>query len=67
MKRDLTDILVCPVHKTDLDLRVEDEKDGEILEGALHCGECGFDYPIVDGIPNLLPPEMQEEGGAAEA
>ena len=24
------------------------------------CTECGEQYPIEDGIPNLLPPDMRE-------
>ena len=31
----------------------------EILSGALTCPSCGAHYPIVDGIPNLLPPELR--------
>jgi uncharacterized protein YbaR (Trm112 family) len=59
MRRDLMDILCCPVHKADLELKVAREEQGEILEGTLRCEQCRFDYPIHEGIPNLLPPEMQ--------
>lgn len=31
----------------------------EILSGALTCPPCGAHYPIADGIPNLLPPELR--------
>lgn len=58
MKRDLMDILCCPVCKGDLELRVAVEKD-EILEGTLHCGACDETYEIEDGIPNLLPPDLR--------
>lgn len=67
MKRDLMDILCCPVHKTDLQLKVTKEDEHEVLEGVLHCPLCRFDYPIEDGIPNLLPPEMHEKKGAPAA
>ena len=57
MKRELVDILACPVCKGKLELKMETEEGGEITTGSLHCGSCNVDYPIVDGIPNLLPPE----------
>jgi uncharacterized protein YbaR (Trm112 family) len=50
------DILCCPVCKGDLVLHVETENDKEILEGRLNCAACRVDYPIHEGIPNLLPP-----------
>ena len=55
MRRALLDILCCPVCKGDLQLRARDERDGEILEGGLFCGKCAVEYPIADGIPDLLP------------
>ena len=55
MKRDLMEILCCPVCKGDLELRVAVETD-EIVEGVLYCNACGHSYEISDGIPNLLPP-----------
>ncbi|MGA9085687.1 MAG: methytransferase partner Trm112 [Methanoregula sp.] len=55
MKRSLMDILCCPVCKGDLGLRVDAEDEMEILEGILHCAACDVDYPIHEGIPNLLP------------
>lgn len=64
MKRDLMDILCCPLDKHELDLEVYEEDEEEILEGLLTCSECGEEYPIEDGIPNLLPPDMREETSA---
>jgi uncharacterized protein YbaR (Trm112 family) len=61
MKRDLMDILCCPLDKNDLELEVTEDGDEEVLEGQLVCTECGEVYPIEDGIPNLLPPDMREE------
>lgn len=61
MKQDLLDILCCPVCKGELELvDPERSEDGEIVAGVLRCGDCPFDYPIEDGIPNLLPPDMQQ-------
>lgn len=59
MRRELMDILVCPVTKSALTLEVTSEEDGEVLEGSLRCEE-GHEYPIVEGIPNLLPPDLRE-------
>jgi uncharacterized protein YbaR (Trm112 family) len=56
MKRSLMDILCCPVCKGDLTLHVAKENEKEILEGELRCAACRVEYPINDGIPNLLPP-----------
>lgn len=56
MKRSLMDILCCPVCKGDLTLHVDKENEKEILEGELRCTACRAEYPIHEGIPNLLPP-----------
>lgn len=58
MKRELMDILCCPVCKGELELTVEVEED-EIVTGVLRCPSCEEDYPIEDGIPNLLPPDLR--------
>jgi len=57
MKRELMDILVCPVCKGKLELSVEEENEKEIVTGFLYCPRCDVRYPIVETIPNLLPPE----------
>ncbi|MEF8773263.1 MAG: methytransferase partner Trm112 [Halobacteriales archaeon] len=60
MKESLLDIVVCPLDKAELELEGERREDGEIMDGELVCMECGERYPIDDGIPNLLPPDMRE-------
>ena len=61
MKKELMDILACPVCKGDLELSIDEEDDrGEIVQGTLYCRKCDERYPIEDGIPNLLPPELRE-------
>ncbi len=64
MKRSLLDILRCPECKgelnldsTKLDKSTEAEPPQEIEEGTLFCKKCEIEYPIEDGIPNMLPPE----------
>ena len=59
MKPKLMDILACPVCKGPLKLNIIDEKDGEVITGSLNCAKCNYDYPIADGIPNLLPPDHE--------
>jgi uncharacterized protein YbaR (Trm112 family) len=59
VRKDLEEIVCCPVH-TDkrllLTVRERDEH-GDAKTGTLRCTACRFDYPIEEGIPNLLPPE----------
>lgn len=64
MKESLMDIICCPIDKSDLELSVEERDDEEIIAGTLTCTDCGETYPIEDGIPNLLPPDMRDEATA---
>jgi uncharacterized protein YbaR (Trm112 family) len=60
MKKELIEILVCPVCKGELELTVEEEDDREVVSGSLFCSKCDEHYPIVDTIPNLLPPDKRD-------
>lgn len=63
MKRTMLDWLICPSclpeehHLRENVLKVS-EKD--ILEGSLHCDQCGSDYRIQDGIAFLDPHHSAE-------
>ena len=57
MRRDLMEILCCPVCKGDLTLSVAEESAEEIVRGTLSCAHCKVDYPIEETIPNLIPPK----------
>ncbi|MDP6102230.1 MAG: methytransferase partner Trm112 [Dehalococcoidia bacterium] len=59
MKKNLLDILACPVCKSPLTLTVEEEDDVEVVRGTLRCESCEEDYPIENSIPNLLPPNLR--------
>lgn len=61
MKKDLLSILACPVCRGDLKLELTEEKGNEIWTGYLTCAACQIRYPISEGIPNLLPPEVGRE------
>ncbi|MDP2730943.1 MAG: methytransferase partner Trm112 [Dehalococcoidales bacterium] len=60
MKKELMDILACPVCKRELELNAVEEDEGEVISGSLHCPRCDRLYPIIDSIPNLLPPEQPD-------
>ncbi len=60
MKKNLMDILACPMCKGELELNIEKENEQEIVAGSLYCAKCDVHYPIVDTIPNLLPPDQRD-------
>jgi len=60
MKKELMKILVCPVCKGELQLNIDKQQEEEIVSGSLYCPECRYSYPIIDAIPNLLPPSEQQ-------
>lgn len=49
------DIICCPMCKTDLELKIDEEKNDDVITGKLTCTKCKTIYPIKDSIPNLLP------------
>ncbi|NLI74041.1 MAG: Trm112 family protein [Euryarchaeota archaeon] len=58
MKRQLLDILACPVCRYSPLVLDEVLTDGEdIKEGLIRCPKCNSTYPIVEGIPDMLPPK----------
>ena len=59
MKKELMEILACPVCKGELELTVAKEDKKEIVSGTLYCQKCNERYPILDTIPNLLPPNQR--------
>jgi uncharacterized protein YbaR (Trm112 family) len=50
----LLSILRCPVCGGEV---VEDEP-----ASLLRCAACGTTYPVEDGIPNMLPPDLRDDG-----
>ena len=60
MKPDLMEILRCPLCRGELTLTVQKKDGAEIVEGNLACPKCAVDYPIQDGIPDLLPPDERD-------
>ncbi|WP_242492616.1 methytransferase partner Trm112 [Methanolobus psychrotolerans] len=60
LKKNLMDILACPICKGDLVLNIEKEDASEVISGTLYCSVCNEYYPIEGGIPNMLPPDLRE-------
>jgi uncharacterized protein YbaR (Trm112 family) len=67
MRKDMMEILVCPVCKGDLTLTVTKEDGDEVVEGSLFCAKCNETYPIQETIPNLLPPDLRRAMEAGKA
>ena len=69
MRKDLLDIIACPICKGSLALDAEElaparaADAGEILTGTLTCEPCQERYPIAGGIPNLLPTDLRDAAG----
>jgi uncharacterized protein YbaR (Trm112 family) len=59
MRKELMGILACPICKGPLELKITEEKDGDVITGSLRCNKCHHTYPISDSIPNLLPPDQR--------
>ena len=57
VRRDLMEVLVCPVCKGALELEVDQEKGDEVVTGRLICTACAITYRIEDSIPDMLPPQ----------
>ncbi|MEE9399837.1 MAG: hypothetical protein V3V23_06170 [Dehalococcoidales bacterium] len=49
--------LAWPMYKGEPELNVEEKNGKEIVTGSRYCLNCDECYPIIDAIPNLLPPE----------
>jgi uncharacterized protein YbaR (Trm112 family) len=61
LKRDLLDILACPIDKYyPLKLIDINSKDDIIIDGVLLCSKCNRYYPIIDEIPVMLPDELRK-------
>ena len=57
MRTSLLDDLRCPVSGDPLRLV---DGDGDLVEsGDLDCRGCGRSWPIRDGVPRLVPPDLE--------
>jgi uncharacterized protein YbaR (Trm112 family) len=60
VRPDLLEILRCPMCRGELTLAPGRTEGDEVVEGTLSCAACRIDYPISDGIPDLLPPDERD-------
>ncbi|MEK7388666.1 MAG: methyltransferase domain-containing protein [Elusimicrobiota bacterium] len=63
MKLSLLHWLACPVCREDLkfsSLETYPSHNEHISEATLACKGCGLQYPVIDGIPRLRPPDPLE-------
>ena len=60
MKKSLLQIVVCPLCAGSLRcLSFEETNDGAVTSGLLSCEACAAAYPVIGGIPRLLPAALQ--------
>jgi len=58
MKKSFLQLLVCPLcHASLRSESFAETETGEIESGLILC-ECGLKYPLIGGIPRLLPPAL---------
>ena len=66
----MMDILACPIDKhhplelyeVSLDKNDAGREDSDVvLEGALYCDRCSRFYPIMEGIPIMLPDDLRDK------
>ena len=60
MRSELMEILCCPMCRGDLKLESKRVEGDEIVTGSLTCQKCHTEFPIEDGIPDLLPPDERD-------
>ncbi len=62
MKKDLIEILACPICKNpDLELIVIKQEGEEIETGLINCSKCSRYYPIKKTIPIMLPDDLRKK------
>ena len=61
MRRRVLDFIVCPRCKSDLSAKEFVYEDGHIMEGLLTCSGCRREFPVIEGIPRLLPAALLDK------
>ena len=58
MKKSFLQLVVCPLCHGKLRCESFHETESEEIESGLVICECGLKYPLIEGIPRLLPPAL---------
>ena len=58
MRRRLLDMLVCPLCGGALGLKAFRKESNEVMDGLLECRGCRKSFPVIGGIPRMLPSSM---------
>ncbi len=67
MKKQMIDILACPIDKNHPLEIYELESNGDvIINGSLFCSKCWRFYPIIEEIPIMLPDELRRKSNDIE-
>lgn len=62
MTQELYDKLCCPIDKHNLEINIFTEtEEGEIIEALMTCPQCHRYFPVIYGIPILIPDEYRDE------
>lgn len=62
MTEQLLEKLCCPIDKHDLEIDILTEsEEGEILEALMSCPDCHRYFPVIYGIPILIPDEYRDD------
>jgi SAM-dependent methyltransferase/uncharacterized protein YbaR (Trm112 family) len=57
----LLEYLVCPTCTAELRCTPQVEPGDDLESGLLTCGDCGREYPIVNGVPRMAPSISEPE------
>ena len=52
--------MCCPFDKNELKLDIYRDDSIQVFEGLLTCPCCGRYYPVISGIPVMVPDEFRE-------
>lgn len=62
MRTKALECIACPICKGPLDVKAITAQEGDhVMSGTLHCHSCLNAYPIIYGVPRLLPDNVRSQ------